>query len=203
MTTNYTGTNGGSLPNSITGPEAGENVTGASVGLVAQGAANQDKFLFDAMTRVAYTDDVRGFNGRTTRPGAVGHVAVADGDRTIGVRTGTGVDYAGKRFRLTGNPGAPRVITIDDSHTSPKDGETVEVFWFSTLFPNSEAFRFERESGTEIAHIWSSGAAKVTAMNCWIEFEYVAGTGWMLGRNSGSFVDTTPELCGVIPGAGA
>lgn len=47
MTTTYTGTNGGTLTNAITGPAASELVTAASVGLVAQGAANQDKQIRD------------------------------------------------------------------------------------------------------------------------------------------------------------
>jgi hypothetical protein len=53
MTTAYTGVNGGSFPNTITGPAAGELVTGASVGLVAQSAANQDKHLFDIKGNLA------------------------------------------------------------------------------------------------------------------------------------------------------
>jgi len=47
MTTSYTGVNGGTFPNTITGPAAGEFVTAASVGLVAQGAADEIKYLYD------------------------------------------------------------------------------------------------------------------------------------------------------------
>lgn len=47
MTVNATGSNGGAFNNSITAPVDTENVDGASVEQVAQGAANQDKLLFD------------------------------------------------------------------------------------------------------------------------------------------------------------
>ncbi len=43
------GVNGGSFLNRIPGPEAGQFVTGASVQQVAQGAANQDKYLADGL----------------------------------------------------------------------------------------------------------------------------------------------------------
>lgn len=53
MTTTYTGVNGGSFFNTVTGPAAGEYVTAASVGLVAQSAANEIKYLYDVKENIA------------------------------------------------------------------------------------------------------------------------------------------------------
>lgn len=49
MTTTMTGVNGGTFNNLVAAPVDGELVTGSSVQLVAQGAANQDKHIYDLL----------------------------------------------------------------------------------------------------------------------------------------------------------
>jgi len=58
MTIDYTGVAPGSFNNKIVGPSVGVPVTAASVGLVAQSAADQDKYLYDGINAIlaaAYT----------------------------------------------------------------------------------------------------------------------------------------------------
>lgn len=204
MTVTYTGINGGgAYPNTITGPAAGEFVTEASVGLVAQGAANLAKRNYDRFNQVAYTDVVVGFNGRTSR--TVARVAVADATpKVLGLAAGGGIDYAGKRFVLPGNPtGGPNVLTLNHSVVSPDEGETLEVVWITTgAFGGGTQYSIRREDATVIATLEGSAAAEVTAMNVWAEFEYVSGV-WRLGASSGCAVDSAVALYGVVPGAGA
>lgn len=203
MTTNYTGSNGGSLPNNITGPTAGEYVTAASVGLVAQGAANQDKFLYDIITRVAYADAVRGFNGRIT----AGEARTVVGDpgvlKTIGL-PGSGVDFEGTRFDLSGTPATNRVVKVDSTGLVPVDREIIQVF--ISAMGSGLTYEFRRLSGTSICSVYGFDQNDVGA---WLELEYVTGTGWRLGRNSGAAYSPdgaaagTPRSSGVVPGAGA
>lgn len=55
MSITYTGVNGGSYVNTISGPSPGDLVTAGSVGIIAQGAANLSKRLFD--TKVERSGD--------------------------------------------------------------------------------------------------------------------------------------------------
>lgn len=199
MTTAYTGVNGGTFPNTITGPAAGEFVTAASVGLVAQGAADELKYLYDAITRVAYTDAIRGFNGRFSR--GVARVVMADGDKTIGVAAGAGIDYSGRRFELYAAPGAVRDITIDRVTAVPVPTEVIECFIPGPV-ASGQQYIFKRNDGTVICEFWGNDEGDG---GIWAEFIY-EGSVWRLGRNSGCY--SSPDHAGVtgigvLPKAGA
>lgn len=199
MTTSYTGVNGGTFPNTITGPAAGEFVTAASVGLVAQGAADELKYIYDAITRIAYTDAVRGFNGRVTR--GVARVTVADGNKTLGVKAGAGIDYAGRRFELDKAPAAVRTITIDKNTAVPVANEVIECF-IPGAVATGQQYIFKRNDGTSICEFWGLDEGDA---GMWAEFVY-DGSVWCLGRNSGAVVSATfagVNSVGVIPKAGA
>lgn len=200
MTINYTGTNGGgSFPNVIPGPANTEDVDGASVGLVAQGAANLTKRLYDNMTRVAYTDGVRGFNGRQ----AVGSVRTVVGDpgvlKTIGL-PGSGADFQGTRFSFDGTPSTNRVVRIDDSGVTPVEGETMQLF--IDVMSSGLTYEFQRPDSTPICEVWGLDDGDAGA---WVEFEHISGA-WKLGRNSGASYSATytgTSSVGVVPKAGA
>lgn len=53
MTTINTGVNGGTFPNTIVGPAAGEVITAASINNGLQGAANECKYLYDTKAALA------------------------------------------------------------------------------------------------------------------------------------------------------
>ena len=199
MTTAYTGVNGGTFPNTITGPAAGEFVTAASVGLVAQGAADELKYLYDAITRIAYTDTIRGFNGRFSR--GVARVVVADGNKTLGVVAGAGIDYSGRRFELDATPGAVRTITIDKVTAVPTATEVIECF-IPGAVPTGQQYIFKRNDGTSICEFWGNDESDG---GMWAEFVY-EGSVWRLGRNSGCYSSpdyTGTHGIGVLPKAGA
>ncbi len=185
MTTSHTGVNGGSFANSITGPAATEFVTGASVGLVAQGAANQDKYIRDAITMVAYTDVRHGFNGRKRMRRARG-AALADSNHTLDVSEGD-------RFELSATPALVRTITLDKVGVVPEEGECIELLVPGAM-ATGQQYLIKRNSGTTIAEFYGNAAGDAGA---WAEFEYVGGD-WRLGANcSGG------SAGGVMPGAGA
>ena len=114
MTTTYTGVNGGTFPNTIVGPADGEVVTGASVGLTSQGAANECKFLYDtkvdrAGDTMTGTLDVTGTastgnagiqaTGDGTGPGLAAEGGAGSGTGVLatgGVTNGIGLDATGR-----------------------------------------------------------------------------------------------------------
>ena len=91
MPTTVTGVNPGIFNNQIAAPVATEFVTGASVQLVAQGAADQDKYLNDRI------DAAR--------------VVLSDADHTLDLSNGW-------RYQLPENPAAMRVISMPASAPS-------------------------------------------------------------------------------------
>lgn len=97
----YTGVNGGSFVNTITGPSPGDLVTAGSVGIIAQGAANLSKRLYD--TKVERSGDTMTGALDVTAAAASGDVGVtATGDGvgsglfgTGGATSGAGVEGVG------------------------------------------------------------------------------------------------------------
>lgn len=201
MTQPYNGILPGSFPDLITGPSPGELVTANSVGNIAQGAANQDLYLYSLLTGTAYTAFLVYFNGRSRRRA---RVAVTDGNRTLGVAAGSGVDFAGSTFSLVTLPAAPRTLTLKSTGVVPEEGETLEAFWYSTsIGPGVAAFTFQREGGGgPIATFQAAADGIVTDHFCWAEFEFVSGA-WVLGRNNGYALDTGGDPFGVVPGSHA
>lgn len=191
MTTNYTGINGGAFVNTITGPAAGEFVTEASVGLVAQSSANSLKYLYDKFNGVAYTDIKIRFNGRTSL--RRNRVVLADATQTVKVSQGD-------RFELP-DPVAPRIITLDHSIDSPTEGETME-FVCPVITGGGNQYTFRREDATVVAAF--GGSTGGGSNPCYYaQFERTGGV-WRLGPNSGIAYDGgAPADYGVIPGAGA
>lgn len=191
MTTNYTGVNGGSFTNTTTGPAAAEFVTGASVGLVAQTAANQEKYLYDKLNGVAYTDIKVKFNGRKALRRA--RVTLADSTQTVKVSQGD-------RFELP-DPAAPRVITLDHTVDSPVEGEMLE-FVAPVISGGGTQYSFKREDATVVATF--VGPTVSNQPPCYFaQFERTGGV-WRLAANSGCAYDGgAPADYGVIPGAGA
>lgn len=192
MTTGYNGTNGGAFPNLISGPADKEKVTGASVGLVAQSAANQDKHIWDSMTRVAYTNAVHGFNGRKAMRRA--RIVLTDASQTVKVSTGDS-------FELV-TPASPRVITLDHSIDSPLTGEELEFTWYASGSPGGGVqWTFKREDATIVATFEVSTVGGVTNPLYHAVFVRAGGV-WRLGANSGCSYDGTTNY-GVVPGLSA
>lgn len=190
---NYTGVNGSPpFPNLIPGPDAGQPVTAASVGIVAQAAANQDKRLYDFLAGEVYTAPVLFFNGRfiPLRP----RIDQSAADHTINVTQG-------HRFRLA-DTASTKVITLDHTIAPPEEGETLDFLAPSLTGSGLTNWSFRRSGGVIVAEfvtpsVASSGGA------FWAQFEWT-GSVWRLGANSGAAYDGgTPDVYGVIPGAGA
>jgi hypothetical protein len=122
-------------------------------------------------------------------------VAVSDASQTIDVEDGA-------RFVLTVNPAAPRTITLNHSTVPPFNGETITCFWFpkTTAVGAGTQYTFAREDATVIATF--DGSAAIDTGLVWAEFEYVGGTGWKLGTNSGTLYDGAGYY-GVVGGAGS
>jgi len=191
MTTNYTGVNGGTFSNTTTGPAPTELVTGASVGLTAQSAANQEKYLYDKLNGVAYTDIKVKFNGRKSLRRS--RVTLSDAAQTVKVSQGD-------RFELP-DPAAPRIITLDHTIDSPVEGELLE-FVAPVISGGGTQYTFRREDAIVVCTFVGSTVA-ATNPCYFVEFERTGGV-WRMGMNSGSAYDGgAPAEFGVIPGAGA
>lgn len=183
------GVNGGSFLNTIPAAEDGQDVDGASVQQTAQGGANQDKYLYDAITRVAYTDVVHGLNGRNGRRPRVPLTAA---DHTIDTSEGDGFQLAA--FVV----GGPFTITLRTSTAPvPTNGERIYLYTDYNYAPSGTAWIIQREDGTDICWFVAKPTTELMAVSA--EFEFVGGV-WRLGLNSGY---DTSALMGVLPKAGA
>lgn len=128
-------------------------------------------------------------------------VSIADApSKRIGVKTGTSIDYAGKRFQLPNTATtSPNVIVLDHTNAPPSEGETIECIWTKVGgIAGAIEFEFHREAGTIVAQFVST--LNATNMCIWAEFEFVSGV-WRLGANPGTGFDTS--MFGVRAGSGA
>jgi hypothetical protein len=96
MSITYTGVNGGSFINTTTGPSPGDLVTAASVGLVAQSAANLSKRLYD--TKVERSGDTMTGTLDVTADASTGNSGIT----TTGDDTGSGISAEGGAGSGTG-----------------------------------------------------------------------------------------------------
>ena len=122
-------------------------------------------------------------------------VVLSDADQTVDV---TDAD----RFVLSGNPAAPRTITLDSTTNVPAQGETM-TFLIANLTTSAQpAYTIQREGGTVVATINGNGSGDAGAIT--VEVEY-SESAWHLGITSGKYYDdnTFTTEAGVIPGAGA
>lgn len=184
MTTTYTGVNGGVYSNTISGPAAGEYVTEASIGIVAQGAVNLSKFIYDTVYRASFVG-VAGFNGRKALRRHRSAV-LSDADHTINVTQGD-------RFELSPTPVAVRTITLDSTTAPPERSECIELIVPGAM-ATGQQYLVKRDSGLLIAEFHGNTAGDA---GVWCEFEYTA-TGWRLGANPAG-----GSAGGVLPGPAA
>lgn len=122
---------------------------------------------------------------------------IADGNKTIGVHSGTGVDYDGDRFNLPGTTAAKRTITLKSTGTgtTPGVGEMLTLFCqpVGLTISGGVAFEFQREDASVAARVyWDTlnVPTQTGADNFWLTFEYTGGA-WTLAENSGSTSDAT------------
>lgn len=160
MTTTYTGANNGLL-NIIVGPAAGELVTGASVGLVAQGAADRNKYLVDKINGVAYTDIVVFHNGRTKRRP---RVVMADADATIN-------PSQGDVFELSSAPAAVRTIKLKYTSPTPEIGESLEIV-IGGAVATGQQYIIKREDALLIIAEFYGNALGDEAPSARFDFDY-------------------------------
>lgn len=125
---------------------------------------------------------------------------LADSNHTLDVTQGD-------RFTLHGAPAAARTITISKTTGTPEEGETITVFFFSTLDSAAGgapalAYSIKRADTTVIAEIYPSSQEN-TPKHYWVEVEYsLISTGpdvydWRLGKHSGAWVEfNQAELVG-------
>lgn len=122
-------------------------------------------------------------------------VTLADADQTVDVSNGD-------RFDLPVNPASPRTITLDNTTVVPMGGETLTFFWYpkDAAVGGGTQYTFERGDASEIAFF--KGMVSADTGLVWAEFEYVFGTGWRLGKCSGTLYDAADaSYYGVVGGA--